>query len=154
AVLEQEEMSQRSGNVREPITPGRFIGGLIQIILIAVIAVVVFLALAFGVVFGGQKAGIIPTRASSFGAAPVNLLPTSAPAQPTPAPAAPSQPQNAPTNAPAAQPVGPDQGCPTAATWWNSPQIQKEYTYFTQQALSDVRAGSQPISAIINQMGI
>ncbi len=159
AVLASEGDPDRVlGQIREPLTAGRLIVGAIKVIVIAVIALVIFAALAFGAVFGGQKIGLVPTREATS-ALLTSLLPTSAPpatatpVPPTAAPAQAAQP-NAPTNAPAAGGQATASGCASAAAWWSSQQIQSNYQYFTQQALNDARSGTQPLSAVLNQMGI
>ncbi len=159
AVLASEADPDRvPGQTREPLTAGGIIVGTIKVLVIAVIALVIFIALAFGAVFGGQKIGLVPTREATS-ALLTSLLPTPAPpatATPIPPTAAPTQAAqpNAPTAALAAGGQSAASGCPSAATWWNSQPIQNNYQYFTQQALSDARSGTQPLAAVLNQMGI
>jgi len=141
---------QASGYQARP-TPGQIIVGAIQVIVFALIFLVIFLALGFGAVFGGQKVGLVPTRAPGGSGMLINLLPTAgaAPSQNNG-----SQPTTAPTSAPTAPTATPDASCAKAADWWNSQQIQSTYQYFAGQALNDARAGKFTSSAILEQMNI
>ena len=119
--------------------------GIFQVILYAIIALAIFLAVGFGIVFAGQQLGYIPARASTGAAASaptaVALAPTSAAQQPA---AVPTQPPPTATT---------DAGCPSAADWWNSQQVQDNYQYFSQKALNDA-LGSNRIPALVEQMSI
>ncbi len=129
-----------------PLSVGGAIVGFIQVILIALIVLAVFLALAFGAVVGAQRLNLLPTHAVGYSAPLVSAAPTQPPA------GAPSNPQpNVPPGVPTATP---DLGCSNAASWWNSQPIQSNYQYFTQQVLNDVRGGGQSPSALLEQMNI
>lgn len=136
-------------------TIGQIIVGAIQVIVIAVIALAIFLGLSFGAVFGGQRLGLVPTRAPGGSGPLIALIPTAAPTQsPSEAQQASAAPQNAPTAPPAVPTATPDASCAKAADWWQSQQVQSNYQYFTAQALNDVRAGKFTTSAILEQMNI
>ena len=148
---------------RAPLSVGQVIGGFLQVIVFAIIALAIFLAIGFGVIFAGQQVGIVVTHPAS-GSSSVSLAPTAAPtnapaAQPSVQPTA-AQANGAPTPPSAATAVASvptattDTGCTSAAAWWNSQTIQSNYQYFTAQVLGDVRAGQQPLSALVEQMGI
>ncbi len=150
----QSRRSRGGGGVRI----GQLIGGLIQAVLIAVLALAIFGALGFGVAFGGQQLGLLPTRPPRVEEPQaVAAVPTQPPQQ-----AAPTQGGSAPTSAPAqgvaaptqAPPTAtPDQGCAAAAPWWNSSQVQQTYQYFLTTAISDAR-GSDRIPALLDSMNI
>jgi hypothetical protein len=128
---------------REPVGAGQIVGGALQVIVQAIILLVVFLAIGFGVVFAGQRIGIAPSRAPSVSilAPEVGAVATTA-ATGVPAPTATA------TLAP-----GEIIDCPTAATWWNSQQVQDNFTYFTQTALNEARSANF-VSGVVNNMGI
>ncbi len=137
----------RSARTGTPIRIVPLIVGLFQVIIYAVIALALFLAIGFGIVYAGQQLGYIPQRAATSAAAAgaptaVAVAPTSAAEQPVVVPTQPPPPT-----------ATPDLGCPSAATWWNNSQIQNAYVYFTGQALNDAR-GSSRITALITQMTI
>ena len=118
-------------------------------ILYAAIALVLFLAIGFGVVYGGRQLGVLPAQATtgSGGATPQPSSASVAQIAPT------EQPVIVPTQVPPTPTATPDPGCPSAAAWWNNSQIQSFYMYFTQQALNDAR-GSSRISWLAEQMQI
>jgi len=132
-------------------TIGQIIVGLIQVILFAVIFLAIFLAVGFGAVFGGQKVGLVPTRAPGGSGMLISLLPT---AGAPPSNTAPTEaPQEAPTAVPAAPTATIDIGCVNANDWWNSQQIQSNYQYFAGAAINDART-SDRIPALLEQMRI
>lgn len=146
-IADPEKAQWRPGAARAPFSVGQMIGGTFQVILLAVVALAAFLGIAFALVFAGQRLGIVPARPIP-GATQVSVLPTQAAQQATAAPEA------AATTAPAALPSStPDTGCPTAPAWWNSQQIQDNYTYFTRQALEEARTTNN-IAALLEQMRI
>jgi hypothetical protein len=128
---------------REPVGVGQIIGGALQVIVQAVIVLVVFLAIGFGVVFAGQRIGIVPMRAATVAnvSPEVSVLPTLAVAE-------------APVIVPTAT-LSPGEilNCPGAATWWNSQQVQDSYTYFTTTAMEEARASNR-IPALMENMRI
>lgn len=142
------ERAQWKSN-RAPVSFGQIILGFIQVILTAALALALFLAIAFIVVFGGQRLGLIPQRGaeSTISAA---ALPTQPAAVATSAPEAAAVPTDIP--APLAS-ATPDTTCPTAPAWWNSQQIQDNYVYFTQRALEEARTTDR-IGALLEQMRI
>jgi hypothetical protein len=137
-----------SGEVtREPVTVGQYIGGALQVIVQAVLILVVFLAIGFGVVFAGQRIGIVPQRAASV-AAPnlginIGIVPTSEPTDIPPTAIPPT-----PTLAP-----GEIIDCPSAVTWWNSQQVQDNFTYFTQTALTEARSANF-VSGLVTNLNV
>lgn len=139
-----EEPAGLSGEVtREPVTAGQIIGGALQVIVQAALVLVVFLAIGFGVVFAGQRIGLVPSRAPSVSNAPViSFAPTVVVNTPVPAPTA------TPTLAP-----GEIINCPSAVTWWNSQQVQDNFTYFTQTALSEARSANF-VNGLVNNLSI
>ncbi len=136
----------RSARTGTPIRIGSLIVGLFQVIVYAVVALALFLAIGFGIVYAGQQLGYIPKRASTSAAAgaptAVAAVPTSAAQQPVVVPTQPPPPT-----------ATSDPGCPSAADWWNDSQIQNAYVYFSQQALDDAR-GTNRMAALIEQMNI
>lgn len=87
---------------------GALIGSLIQVILVAVIAVVIFVLLGAGIVIGGRAVGVIPGGAVNltFSEALSSIVPTQPPAPPTSEAAVPtSAPASAATTAPEVQPT-------------------------------------------------
>ncbi len=137
----------RSNRTRPPIRIVPLILGFFQVILYAIIALALFLAVGFGIVFAGQQLGYIPARASTSATAAsaptaVALVPTSAAQQPAAAPTQPAPPT-----------ATTDAGCPSAANWWNSQQVKDNYQYFSQKALADA-LGSDRIPALVEQMSI
>jgi len=142
------ERAQWKSN-RAPVSVGQIIGGLIQVILTAALALVLFLAIAFVIIFGAQRLGVIPQRGAES-AAPAAALPTQAAAAATTAPEVAAVPTDIP--APLAS-ATPDTTCPTAPAWWNSQQIQDNYVYFTQRALEEARTTDR-IGALLEQMRI
>lgn len=138
----------RSASTRPPIRVGALILGFLQVIVYAVVASALFLAIGFGIVYAGQQLGYIPKRAAASTSTTAASVPTAVAAAPT---SAPDQPVVVPTSAPPT--ATPDLGCPSADAWWNSQQVQDNYTYFTQKALTDA-LGSNRIPALIEQMTI
>lgn len=136
---------------RAPRSVGRIIGNIFQVIFMAAGALVLFLGIAFLLVYGGQQLGILPARAVP-GATQIAALPTQAAAQPPTA--APENASGSTTAVPEVLPTSTPSGdCPTAPAWWNSQPIQDNYSYFTQQALEDARTATN-ISALAEQMRI
>ncbi len=139
------------GAYRPRPTIGQTIGGVIQVIFFSVIFLAIFLALGFGAVFGGQKVGLVPTRAPGGSGPLMALLPTAGPAQPQNNGNAPTvAPQDAPTATPVATT---DASCASANEWWDSQQVQNNYQYFTAAAINEAR-NSDRISALLEQMRI
>ncbi|MCC6803285.1 MAG: hypothetical protein IT319_10395 [Anaerolineae bacterium] len=132
-------------SVRQPLTIGGVIGGTLQIILIAVLGVLIVLALGFGVIFGGQQLGLVPTRANAT-LSIANLLPS----QLAPATTAP---ESIATTTPALPTLTPDLTCAGGVTWWNSQQISDNYAYFTTQAVNDASDPARQ-AAVLEQMRI
>ncbi len=136
----------RSARTGTPIRIGALIVGLFQVIVYAVIALALFLAIGFGIVYAGQQLGYIPKRASTSAAVSAPNVSAAAPTS------AAQQPGAVPTQPPPPT-ATPDLGCPSAAVWWNSQQVQDNYQYFSQKALDDAR-GSNRIPALVEQMNI
>ncbi|MBI1256942.1 MAG: hypothetical protein GC204_05685 [Chloroflexi bacterium] len=132
-------------------TVGQIIVGAIQVIVFAAIFLVIFLAIGFGAVFGGQKVGLVPTRAPGGSGPLLALLPTAgaASASGDEATAAP----NAPTATPLPPTATPDASCASATDWWNSQQVQSNYQYFAAAAINDAR-NSDKVPALLEQMRI
>lgn len=146
-----ESAKWQPDKARAPRSVGRIIGSIFQIILMAAGALVLFLGIAFLLVYGGQQLGILPARAVP-GATQIAALPTQAAAQPPTS--APETTSGDTTAVPEVLPTSTPSGdCPTAPAWWNSQQIQDNYTYFTQQALEEARTTTN-ISALAEQMRI
>ena len=137
--------SVETPSVRPPLTVGSVIGGTVQVVLIVVLAVLIVLALGFGVIFGGQQLGLVPTRANAT-LSIVNLLPS----QLAPATTAP---EAIATVTPALPTLTPDLTCAGGATWWNSQQISDNYEYFTIQAVNDASDPARQ-AAVLEQMRI
>jgi hypothetical protein len=154
--IDDEETPKRpkeSTGYRPRPTVGQMIVGAIQVIVFAAIFLAIFLALGFGAVFGGQKVGLVPTRAPGGTGPLIALLPTAGAAQPQNSGNQPTAaPQGAPTTVPT--PVATtDTSCSKAADWWNDPQVQSAYQYFAGQALNDTRS-SDKVPALLVQMKI
>ena len=147
--------AKQATGARPRPTIGQIIIGVLQVIVIGVIALAIFLGVSFGAVFGGQRLGLVPTRAPGGSGPLIALIPTIAPTQSeTEIQQVAAATQNAPTLTPIPPTATPDPTCSTANDWWNSQQVQSNYQYFTAQALNDVRAGAQPNSALLEQMRI
>src|SRR5690606_23935336 len=130
-----------------PLGVGQILGGLIQAIVFGVVALAIFLAIGLGIIFVGQRVGVVPARGAA-NAASTAALPTQAALVATTAPDAP------PTAVPVVLPSAtPDGNCPTAPAWWNSQQVRDNYAYFTEQALDEAR-NSDRIAALLEQMRI
>lgn len=137
---------------------GSLIVGLIQAVVIAVLALAIFGAIGFGVAFGGQQLGLLPTRpprveAPTQVAAAPTQAPPAAPTQGSAPTSTPAQVVAAPTQAPVQPTAAPVQGCPAAAPWWNSSQVQQTYLYFLNAAIPEARS-SDRIPAQLDSMGI
>ena len=132
-------------------TIGQIIGGVIQVIVFAALFLVIFLGIGFGAVFGGQKVGLVPTRAPGGSGPLLALLPTAGPASES-GDSATSAP-NAPTATPVPPTSTPDASCASANDWWNSQQVQSNYQYFAAAAINDAR-NSDRIPALLEQMRI
>lgn len=132
-----------------PLTVGGAIGGTLQVILIAVIVVLVVVVIGFGLIFGGQRLGILPTRANATLSISSlsNLLPSQLAPQQT------SAPEIVATSTPALPTLTPDLTCASATTWWNSQQISDNYAYFSTQAVNDARDSAR-LAALLEQMRI
>ncbi|MEP7290128.1 MAG: hypothetical protein ABI835_00040 [Chloroflexota bacterium] len=151
--IEEEDDPERAQwrSTGTSLSVGQIVGGAVQVILMAVVALAIFLAIGFGVIFAGQRLGVVAARALPGAATSVASVPTQAPAAlPTSAPQTAAEPTTPPAALPSATP---DSGCPTAPAWWNSQQIRDNYVYFTQQALDEAR-GSERIAALLEQMRI
>jgi hypothetical protein len=142
------ERAQWKSN-RATVSGGQIIIGFVQVILMAALALALFLAIAFVIMFGAQRLGLIPQRGAES-ATSAAALPTQAASIATSAPEAAAVPTDIP--APLAS-ATPDTTCPTAPAWWNSQQIQDNYVYFTQRALEEARTTDR-ISALLEQMRI
>lgn len=133
---------------RPPLTIMDVLSGTIKVVLIALLVIVIFLAVGFGAIFGGQQLGLVPTRpnATLSIASLSNLLPSQI------APLAGAT-QSAATSVPALPTLTPDLACAGATTWWNSQQISDNYTYFSVQALTDASDPART-AAVLEQMRI
>ena len=107
---------------RAPLGPVQIIVGAIQVILLSAVFFALMVGLGFGVVYAGQQLGIMPTRSTGESGPTLAELPTEA------APEVVVVPTETPVPV-----VTADPGCPQADTWWNSQQVQSNYTYFTEQ---------------------
>ncbi|MEO8394661.1 MAG: hypothetical protein ABI700_16825, partial [Chloroflexota bacterium] len=149
--VETPKRPNQPGAYRPRPTVGQIIVGVIQVIVFSAIFLAIFLAVGFGAVFGGQKVGLVPTRAPGGSGPLIALLPTAGPAQPQNNGDSPTAaPQNAPTAAPVATT---DASCASASDWWNSQQVQSNYQYFAGTAINDAR-GSDKIPALLEAMRI
>lgn len=140
--------SVEAPSVRQPLTVGGVIGGTLQIILIALLGVLLVLVIGFGLIFGGQQLGIVPTRANAT--LSISSLSNLLPSQFAPATALP---EVIATASPALPTLTPDLTCQGGVTWWNSQQISDNYAYFTTQAVSEASDPARQ-AAVLEQMRI
>ncbi len=140
--LEMPVPPEDNAPTRAPLGPVQIIVGAIQVILLSAVFFALMVGLGFGVVYAGQQLGIMPTRSTGESGPTLAELPTEA------APEVVVVPTETPVPV-----VTADPGCPQADTWWNSQQVQSNYTYFTEQVMDAARA-SNNIAALTEQMRI
>lgn len=124
-------------DVTAPVRGGSPVGAIIQVIGVALIGTLVFLAIGAGIVFAGRAAGVLDAPAGTGSVAVLSAPATSAPAQPTAPPddgasvaqnPTPVPPTAIPTEAP----------CTAPGEWWTNQQ--NNYAYFIDQAIPEAQA--------------